>query len=73
MPDTSCSSSLEPLLRPAQAAELLGVTESALEAWRRRGGGPPHVRVGRLPRYAPSALKSWIAARTYDSNAAEAD
>ena len=40
------------LLRPGQAAELLGFTPRALEAWRHRGGGLLFVRVSaRAVRY----------------------
>ena len=40
------------LLRPVDAAALLGFTKRALEAWRHRGGGPAFVRVSaRAVRY----------------------
>lgn len=52
------------LLRPQEVCDLLGVTMHAVEAWRRRGGGPEFVRVGRLIRYRQSAIEQYIQART---------
>jgi len=44
-----------------QLARKLKVSEAALELWRRRGGGPPWLRVGkRLVRYDPAAVRKWI-------------
>lgn len=51
---------MEPLLRPEQAAELLGMTPRALEAWRHRRQGPPFIRTQRAIRYAPADLRAWI-------------
>jgi predicted DNA-binding transcriptional regulator AlpA len=57
----------EILLRTDQAAEVLGFSPRALEAWRCRGGGPRYVRVGRSIRYRPSDLEAWTQARLCSS------
>jgi excisionase family DNA binding protein len=54
------------LLTAREAAELLGLKEGTLAAWRSRGtkGQPPAVRIGkRSIRYSEAALRDWIAAR----------
>lgn len=43
-----------------QAADLLALTPGALGALRRRGKGPPFVRVGRLIRYSVAAVQQWL-------------
>ncbi len=49
------------LLRPAQAAEYLGLSIRALEDWRRTGRGPPWLRLGhRTIRYRQTALDDWL-------------
>jgi len=56
------------LLRPAEAAALLGFTKRALEAWRQRGEGPVFVRVSaRAVRYRRADLNAWAAARLQQS------
>ena len=40
---------VEPLLNERQAAELLGISKRALQAWRYRGGGPAFVRLRWTP------------------------
>ena len=44
-------------------AQRLGCKVKTLQAWRVRGGGPSFVRVGRLVRYRPQDVESWIDAR----------
>jgi len=53
------------LLDQRQAAARLGLASSrTLEAWRRRGYGPPFLRLSpRLVRYRASDLDTWLAAR----------
>lgn len=48
------------LLRPADAAALLKVSQQTLANWRWRGEGPAFVRLGRLVRYRASDLATWI-------------
>jgi predicted DNA-binding transcriptional regulator AlpA len=54
------------LLSSREAAEIIGLRESTLAAWRSRRtkGQPPAVRVGkRSIRYSEAALCEWIATR----------
>jgi predicted DNA-binding transcriptional regulator AlpA len=52
------------LLRPRQAATLLGVTTRALDAWRYQGRGPQFVRVSqRCVRYRRRDLLDWMRSR----------
>jgi predicted site-specific integrase-resolvase len=52
------------LLPPADAAEMLGVSERTLEGWRRRGTGPRYVVLpSRRVRYADTDIMLWLAAR----------
>ena len=51
------------LLTRTEAAALLGVKRSTLEAWAVRGGGPVITRVGRLSRYSEADLIRWMEAR----------
>jgi len=51
-------------LNERQAAEKLGVTASAMQAWRLRGGGPDFVRISkRCIRYRESVIDAWAMAR----------
>lgn len=70
MSEHSTPTSIEPLLRPEQAAELLGYTPRCLEAWRSSGRGPRFVRVSaRSVRYRPSDLAAWAEERVRNSTA----
>jgi predicted DNA-binding transcriptional regulator AlpA len=56
----------EPLLAEGQAAEYLGFTQRALQAWRSRGGGPRYVRISsRAIRYRRCDLDAWIVERLH--------
>lgn len=48
------------LLKPAQAAAVLNMTERALESWRWRRCGPPFAKVGRSVRYRRADLDAWV-------------
>ncbi|MFH1490300.1 MAG: helix-turn-helix domain-containing protein [Pseudomonadota bacterium] len=48
------------MVRTEQAAKILDVKKSTLEAWRCRGGGPPFVRYGRAIRYREEDLNLFI-------------
>ena len=52
------------LFDSATVAKMLGVKIETLEAWRCRGTGPAYIRVGRLPRYRPSAIEGYLQSRT---------
>jgi predicted DNA-binding transcriptional regulator AlpA len=55
----------EDLLDQRQAATRLGLPSArTLEAWRRRGYGPPFIRLSpRLVRYRASDIDRWLAVR----------
>jgi predicted DNA-binding transcriptional regulator AlpA len=57
--------SIDPLLTPRAAAELLSVSESWLAKARMRGDGPPYVKVGRAVRYAQAAVLQWLKSRQH--------
>jgi predicted DNA-binding transcriptional regulator AlpA len=50
-----------PLRSPKDVSELLGVSTGTLRSWRERGDGPQWLRVGKLIKYAPSDIESWVA------------
>ena len=52
------------MLNTAQAADRLGLTTSALERWRVKGGGPRYAKLGSAVRYRLADLDEWIAANT---------
>jgi len=60
------------LLKPSDVADLLGVKESTLEAWRSRGTGPalPFVKVGHAVRYRDTDIERVIADGLRDRDAA---
>jgi excisionase family DNA binding protein len=51
---------LEPLMTPAEVAELLRVPENTLTQWRHRNTGPKFVKVGASVRYKPADVRSWL-------------
>jgi predicted site-specific integrase-resolvase len=48
------------LIRSEQAAKILDIQVSTLEAWRCRGGGPPFIKYGRAVRYREEDLEKFI-------------
>jgi predicted DNA-binding transcriptional regulator AlpA len=49
------------LLSTKQVAELLGVTDECLVAWRRTGNGPAFIRIGtRKVAYDRRDVTSWL-------------
>lgn len=54
---------VEDLWTPPETAAFLGVPVATLYQWRRRGYGPPAIRVGRHLRYEPAAVRAWLAAQ----------
>ena len=68
--ETRKHSFAEIYLNERQAAEKIGVTASAMQAWRLRGNGPPFVKIScRCIRYSESALDAWMQARECKSTA----
>ena len=60
------------LVNEAEAARLLGMTVSFLQARRIRGGGPPFIRVGsRTVRYDVRDLDRWIEEHRRESTSDE--
>ena len=58
------------LVDEVQAAEMLGLSPSFLQARRVRGGGPPFVRISRrCVRYDVEDLKQWAEERKRCSTA----
>jgi excisionase family DNA binding protein len=63
MPSQQC----DPLFKPAEAAEYIGVAETTLSVWRCVGRyNIPFIKVGRLVRYRKSALDMFLERRTHD-------
>jgi DNA-binding transcriptional MerR regulator len=59
------------LLEERDAARALAVSAETLRLWRRRGIGPPYVRVGpRLVRYLRDDLASFIRSRRVEAGRA---
>lgn len=52
---------MEPLLRFADAARAVGVSENTLRTWRTKGIGPVGFKVGRRVMYRRTAIEAWLA------------
>ena len=59
---------MEKLLDQREVAEILGLSDRTLEAWRVQGYGPAHLRLSpsRI-RYRPSDIQAWIDAQERSS------
>ncbi len=66
---------MDELLDPQTVTKILGLGSSrVLEAWRRRGCGPPFIRVSpRAVRYRRQDVERWIAERRVSDEAASRD
>ncbi|GAA0547909.1 putative DNA-binding transcriptional regulator AlpA [Rhizomicrobium palustre] len=51
------------LLRPRDAAVMLGLSESTLAKMRLSGGGPEYLKLGRSIRYTRKSIDAWVTAR----------
>ena len=51
---------LQDHLRAGEAADALGKSLRALQDWRKRGYGPPYIRVGETIYYERRALTAWL-------------
>lgn len=69
------STTIRAYVTARDASEYIGVTERALAEWRRRGGGPPYVRLGgRLTgriRYDVRLLDEWMRSQIASHTSAE--
>ncbi len=54
---------MKPLLTTEQAAAIIRMRPSFLEARRWRGKGPPFLKIGRSVRYRPEDLAAWTEER----------
>lgn len=54
-----------PLMDTEATSVYLDVPAETLKTWRRRGEGPPFIRVnGRMVRYRPAHLDAWLDSQT---------
>ncbi len=60
----------KPNLKPADAAEYLGVKPETLNQWRWLGRGPAYVKVGRTVVYRLKDLDAWLDANTVTPDSA---
>ena len=51
------------LMTEKEVADLICVTQRALQNWRLRGGGPEYVKIGRLVRYQRRDVMKFIEER----------
>ena len=60
---TTTVESPDVLLTPKDAAAFLKLSLSWLAKARRRGDGPPYLKLGKSVRYSESALLAWLKSR----------
>lgn len=65
------TSTIDPLLQPADVAKLLKVSLSWLAKARLAGTGPQFVKIGRSVRYVDSAVREYIKSRQRNSTSEE--
>lgn len=51
------------LFETVHAADELGLSPRTLEGWRRRGEGPPYLKIGRRVKYRPEDIEAYKASR----------
>lgn len=51
---------MEKLLTTAEVAQAVGLTERQIRRLRRRGEGPPTIRIGSAVRYCRKDLEAWL-------------
>jgi len=54
----------EQLVGRRPVAKFIGTSERGLLNLLHRGEGPPYLRIGRLIRFSPIAVKAWAASQT---------
>ena len=62
MQDTIVSVLTDRLIDDGQAAQILGCSKALMRKMRLLGTGPVYFKVGRLVRYAPADLQSYMEA-----------
>jgi len=68
-PELDPNSQIDHCVSERQAAAVLGVSVALLRKWRRTGGGPPYLRIGKLVRYRLSALRNFMDSCVVDPKA----
>jgi hypothetical protein len=66
-PEHSLATQEDRCLPEKPAATVLGVSVALLRKWRRTGGGPLYVRLGKLVRYRLSDLQRFVDSCTVDN------
>lgn len=56
-------------LSAEQVAGRIGFSVKTLEGWRRNGGGPAFIKIGRNVRYRESDLTAWLARESFNNTA----
>lgn len=64
---------IEGLWNEQRAANYLGVSRYALQAWRFYRRGPAYLKLGRRVLYRPDDLESFVESRRIDPNHREGD
>ncbi|BDR54868.1 hypothetical protein KIMH_09790 [Bombiscardovia apis] len=64
MSETQKTTNDNPAATPAEAAEILVIPVSPLNAWRAQRTGLPYVHIGRLVRYRPEDVADLILRNT---------
>jgi predicted DNA-binding transcriptional regulator AlpA len=49
----------ETLIDKRAVARFLSISDAGLAGMIKRGNGPPYLRIGRLVRFSPAAVKAW--------------
>jgi predicted DNA-binding transcriptional regulator AlpA len=50
-----------PLLEEGAVADWLGISQSTLAEWRRKGTGPPFIQMAsKLVKYDPEDVRRWL-------------
>lgn len=58
----------EAVLTTDQLAERYGVSVRTVAAWRARGEGPPHLKIGRRIFYAVRQVEEWEKTKTEEQS-----
>ena len=53
-----------PFIDTRELAAWIQIPDETLRSWRKRGEGPPWIKVGHLVRYEVEAVRAWLVANT---------